>query len=108
MPDITNPQIVRFANEKARVLADAADSFYQTCLRFQQEWAAAVAAGVTFPSTTDLVADGSDVDGRKRVTANQLQGLKTLADSMVTYFQTGTPSRIAQIQAVSVNGASRF
>jgi hypothetical protein len=108
VPDITNPQIVKFANEKARVLADAADSFYSTCKRFQQEWAAAVAAGVTFPATADLLADGSDVDGRKRVTANQLQGLKSLADAMVTWFETGAPTRIAQIQAISVNGTPRF
>jgi hypothetical protein len=108
MPDIATPQVVVFANTRARVLADAADSFYQTCKRFQQEWAAALAAGVTFPNTTDLVADGSDVDGRKRVQGAQLNGLKTLADSMVTYFETGTPSRIAQIQQMSVNGLARF
>lgn len=108
MPDITTPQIVRFANEKARVLADEADSFYGTCKRFQQEWAAAVAAGVTFPSTADLIADGSDIDGRKRITANQLQGLKSLADAMVGWFETGTPTRIAQIQAISVNAVARF
>jgi hypothetical protein len=108
MPDVTTPQIVRFANDRARVLADAADSFYQTCKRFQQEWAALLAAGVTVPTTTDLVADGSDIDGRKRITANQLNGLKSLADAMVTWFETGTPSRIGQIQQISVNGQPRY
>jgi len=105
MPDITSPQLTRFANEKGRVFADALGTTYQTAKRFQQEWAALEALP---PDTADLFADGSDVDGRKRVTGAQMTALKTIADTMVTWFETGTPMRITQIQRLTVNDGPRF
>lgn len=107
MADITTPQIVRFANERARVFADILDACYLTAKRFQQDWAALVAT-ITVPSTADNIADGSDIDGRLRMTANQLQALKTQCDTIVSWFETGTPTRIAQIQQVCVNGRASF
>jgi hypothetical protein len=112
MPDITTPQVVRFSNERARVFCDAAEQLYLTAQRFQSEWAALV-AGFPVPSTTDNVADGSDVDGRKRITGQALNGLKTaFADPVITWFEGasgfGTLSRIDVIRRFSVNGAARF
>ncbi|MEO0250156.1 MAG: hypothetical protein ABIN58_11655, partial [candidate division WOR-3 bacterium] len=105
MPDITNAQIVRFANERARVFADALEEAYLTAKRLQDEYNA---LGVTIPDTADLVADGSDVDGRKRITGSHLVAIKSLADALVTYMEAGTPSRISRINQVSVNGRARF
>ena len=112
MPDITNPQHVSLMNARGRVLADVAESFYQTAKRFQQEWTAL--GGDTVPNTTDNFADGSDLDGRKRVTGALAHALKSLADAMVTWFETNatiggvTKTRIAWIQGISVNGQARF
>lgn len=106
MADITNPQFVKFANERCRPLADAAEQLYQTAKRFQQEHTA-MSAG-TIPNTADNFADGSDVDGRKRMTGAQAAALKSLADAMVTWFETGSPTRIAQLQQLTVNGQARF
>lgn len=105
MADITNVQHVLFANQRGRPLADSAEQLYQTAKRFQQEWAALALA---IPNTSDNFADGSDVDGRKRMTGAQATTLKSLADAMVTWFETGNPTRIAQIQQVTVNGQARF
>jgi hypothetical protein len=112
VPDITTAQVVTFANTRARVFADALEQVYQTAKRFQQEWAA-LTTTVTPPSTADQVADGSQAsaalpDGRKPLTGAQLTALKTTADQIVTWFETGTPTRITQIQQVTVNGAARF
>lgn len=107
MADITNPQIIKFANERGRLLADIAESLYHTSKRFQQEWVALVASTPIIP-TASPIADGSDTDGRKRVTDTHLVNLKSLADSMVTWFETGSPTRIAQLQLISVNGGARF
>ena len=112
MPDITNPQYVQFANQKCRPLTDSAEQLYQTCKRFQQEWVAI--AGDAIPNTADNIADGSDVDGRKRLTGAGAHALKSLADAMVTWFETNatiggvTKTRIAWIQTWSVNGQARF
>lgn len=112
MADITNPQIVKFANERARVFADSLEQTYQTAKRMQQEWAALIAT-VTPANTSDQVADGSHAsagqpDGRKPLTGAQLTALKAMADTIVTFFETGSPTRIAQIQQTTTNGGPRF
>jgi len=104
--DISNPQHVAFANTRCRPFADAVEQCYQTARRFQQEYAAVNGAGI--PNTADYFADGSDVDGRKRMTGAMAQTLKSFADSLVGWLETGTPSRITQVQQVSVNGVARF
>jgi hypothetical protein len=112
MPDITTAQYVQFANGRCRPLADVSEQMYQTCKRFQQEYDAVGAAGI--PNTTDNFADGSDVDGRKRLTGAGSQALKSLADAMVVWFETNatiggvTHTRIQWIQLWSVNGQARF
>ena len=114
MADIVTPEIIKFANEKARPQADVAGQLYQTCKRFQQEWAALLTNVGSVPNTTDQVADGSQAtagtsaDGRKPITGAQLNGLKSLADAMVTWFETGTPTRIVQLQQLTVNEQARF
>ncbi len=112
MADITNPLFVTFANARIRQLVDAAETMYQTSKRFQQEWTAFGADNI--PNTADNIADGSDVDGRKRMTGALAQAMKSLADAMVTWYETNatiggvTKTRIAWIQTVSVNGQARF
>ncbi len=114
MADITNPEIVKFSNEKGRILADAAGCLYQTAKRFQQEWTVLIANVTAVPNTADQIADGSQgtlatsADGRKPLTGSQLNGLKALADAMVTWYETGAPTRIAQLQLVTVNERAGF
>lgn len=108
MADITNPLAVKFANEKVRVTADVIDQLYETLKRYQTEYAA-VNGDTIYPATSDNIADGSDVDGRKRCTGNQCRAIKSLADAFVTFMEAGgPPSRIAQVKAISVNGHPRF
>lgn len=107
MADNTLPIAIRTANEKVRTAADSIESCYETLKRLQNEYAA-VNGDTIFPATADNIADGSETDGRKRVTNNQIRGLKTLTDAIVTFLEGGTPSRISQIKQISVNGLARF
>lgn len=113
MPDITNPQYVKFANERIRPTLDVSESMYQTYKRFQQEFTAYGAGGIP-NNDTDLFADGSDTDGRKRMSGSAAAAVKSLVDALVTYFETPvtiggvTKTRIAWVQSWSVNGQARF
>ncbi len=107
MPAITNVQVVKFSNDKGRRFADALEQVYQTAKRFNQEFDA-IDGSTSIPSTADLIDDGAALDGRKRVTANMLHGLKTTADNIVAWFEAGTPTRISRVQRMTVNGESRF
>lgn len=107
MPDITAPLAVRFSNEKARIFADSLVTTYETARAFSANWDALGLAAVV-PNTADLVADGSNIDGRGPVTGAKLNALKTQADAMITWFEAGTPSRITQFRQIAVTGSARF
>ena len=104
---ITNAQIVNFSNTKARVFADSLEQVYQTAKRFQQEYEA-IGGDNAIADAADVIVDGSETDGRKPINARQARALKTSADQIVTWFEAGTPSRISQVQRISVNGQARF
>lgn len=107
MPDITNPQAIRFVNERARIVADNTEALYETLKRFQSEYAA-VTGNNLFPDAADEIKDGAEQDGRKRVLASQIRAIKALADAMVTFMEAGNPPRINQVRAVSVHGSPKF
>ena len=107
MPDITNPQAVKFANEKARVFADALLSAITTAREFEAIYAAQ-AGDTLFPNSADLLADGSEVDGRPRVQAQMVRALRTAAQDLLTWAATGAPTRETRLRTIAVNGSSRF
>lgn len=107
MADIIDPAARRFANERARVVADAVEECYETLRRYQLDYAA-IGGDALFPDTADFVADGSETDGRKRVSSQRVRGLNALASAIMTFLDGGTPSRISQVRAISVNGRARF
>lgn len=107
MADNTNPQAVKFANEKARVLADALVTAIETATKFKGLYDAA-SMDTIFPATADNIADGSDVDGRGRVTNNAIRALYTVASNLITWGGTGTPTRLDQLRNIAVNGVSRY
>lgn len=107
MPDNTNPQAVRFANEKARVFADAMITSIETARALKSFYDANTLDGI-FPATADNIADGSDVDGRQRVTNNAVRALYTAASDVLTWAAVGSPTREARLRTIAVNGSSRF
>ena len=107
MPDITNPQAVRFANECGRVFAESLLSAIQTARVFSAMYNAQ-SGDTLFPNTTDNVADGSDIDGRPRLTGQAVRQLLTAATDILTWSATGTPSRETRLRALTHKGESRI
>lgn len=104
MPDITNPEAVRFCNEKARVLADLATRYYYTSLALLNEWDA-TGMGATIPNTADVVADGSDVDGRSRITGAMVHGLHDHVQAMVADLGANNNLKLDTLLQIEVNGS---
>ena len=107
MADITNPQAVAFCNNKARVFADSLLQAIQTARAFENDYAAQ-SGDTLFPATADLIADGSEVDGRPRVQAQVIRALRTAAQDMLTWAATGTPTRETRLRSIAVNGGSCY
>lgn len=107
MADITNPQAVHFANEKVRVFVEVLLSAAQTAEVFDEMYAA-LAGDTLFPNTADLIADGSEVDGRPRIQAQQVRAIRTIAQDLATWLATNSPTRLSRLRAATDKGESKF
>ncbi len=113
MPDTTDPQLAKFANERARTIADAITSLVLKMQSFQADYAAqGIAALITAAGNTNTIGDGSATDGRQRITGIQVQNLKAAIDQLVTSATvtavTGVGATPASVsQAIQVNGSTR-
>jgi len=104
MPDITNPEAVRFSNEKVRILADVAARYYYTAKAFANEWDA-TNMGAKIPNTADPIMDGSDVDGRSTITGSNVNGLKTHVDTMLADLEANSNTKLNILLKIEVNGS---
>lgn len=102
MPDITSPQAVRFCNEDVRPLADVMVGAYDSLKAFVAEWDAN-GLGAIITNTVDMIADNSDQDGRYQITGAKVNSMYTAANSLITWFETGTPTRISILRTIAVN-----
>jgi hypothetical protein len=106
MADIVNPQAVKFANDAVRPFADVLLSAIESAREFEAQYAAN-AGDTLFPNTADLIADGSETDGRFRVQAQTVRALRTAAQDLLTWAATGSPTRETRLRTVAVNAGSR-
>lgn len=89
MPN-TNPQAIRIANEKLRPAADRFGQLYNSLKALQAEaqaegWPALFAGGAS-----NVLSDGSDVDGRTPVTDADISGLITMASAFITWMEASS------------------
>lgn len=101
MPPITNPEAVRFANERSRPLADLVAGAFQAIQAYWQAWDAK-GLGAVIPNDSSVIADGSDADGRTPITGADLHQLKSLCDDLVM-MGVGENTKIPTVLKVSVN-----
>lgn len=101
MPDITSPDIVRWANEKARPLADLVAGAFQGMMLYAQAWDSK-GLGQVVPNDSSVIVDGSEFDGRTPITGSDLHELKVLVDDLVA-MGVGENSRIPVVLKVAVN-----
>lgn len=105
MVDITRPQAVKFANEKARVFADLVERTRRTAQQFLVD-VVAFESGTAGNADADVINDGSDVDGRNRVTKGNVAQLKFVAEQLVAALTIDDRQQI--VARWSVNGQPVF
>jgi len=102
MPDITNPQAVRFANEQVRHVADLWCSYYNAAKVATTIWAGQ-GLDAAIPNTADFVADGSEADGRGRLTGAKIVALKGILDTFIADAEAGGNAKRNAVFAAAVN-----
>lgn len=102
MPDITNPEAVRVANQKIRPLADAFGQLYFLCKQMQAEYVAQDWASL-FPDTADVVVDGSATDGRNQILSSDVRRVIDRTSEFITNLEATSSTKLNQILTVAVN-----
>ncbi len=109
---ITNPQVVKWSNERARVICDLITRLDYALTAYKADYdAAGITALVVAAGSSELIEDGSATDGRTRMIGSQLLGLKATIDQLRTNFDTavsGVGSTVSAVSAaIQVNGSPR-
>lgn len=104
MPDITNPQVRRFANEEARVVADRATEYYYKAKAFLDEWDA-TGMGALVPNTADIIIDRDQDDGRAWITGAMVHGLHDHLAVMIADLEANTNAKLNVLLQIEVNGS---
>jgi hypothetical protein len=95
MPN-TNPQAVFVANAKIRPLADLMGKLYNRLKSAQIEYTAEGWATL-FPADSEIIMDGSDLDGRTPITNSDIR----------TFMLTDAPAFLTALEASTNAGRNR-
>jgi hypothetical protein len=113
MPEITDSQIIKFANERARTIADEVARLHYAIEGWLADYTAqGISALITAAGATNVIADGSETDGRVRITGTQLVNLRAALLQVQTAVDTTTVSGVGVApfgiaNGIQVNGSPR-
>jgi hypothetical protein len=114
MAEITNAQVVKFANERARTMADEIVYLDRLIAAWLADWTAqGMSAAITADAagTTSNITDGSETDGRQRVTGTELVNLRAallqLQASLAAVVSGVGASPRSIADGIQVNGSTR-
>jgi uncharacterized membrane protein YjgN (DUF898 family) len=113
MAEITDPQVVLFANDRTRSAADKMEILYSILLAWQADYVAqGIAAKIVTAGASNIIADGSEIDGRQRITGNSIINLHAALTQLLTAWDTTLVTGVgATVKAVTdgiqVNGTPR-
>jgi len=103
MPNIDNPEAVRFSNEKIRVAADTLAQAYNLAGEVVQEWVANDMGSLIPNEAGDVIIDGSAVDGRHVISGADANNIINRLTELTTDYEAGGSAKLNTILGVAVN-----
>ena len=105
MAEITNAQVVAFANNRVRPLADKLNRARNEALEVLADYnAQGIGSLINAAGDSNLIADGSAVDGRPRMSGGDIYNLVTLIDALTTTSAFFTTDRATVVKKCVGNG----
>lgn len=101
MAEITNPEAVKFCNEKVRTAADKLAQLYYTAKSVSQEWTANNLGAIIAYDNMDLVVDGSAQDGRHPISGSDVNGLMNRLNEIVADMEASNSAKLNTVLAVA-------
>jgi hypothetical protein len=102
MAGITNPQAVRFCNERLRTAADKLSQAYNFAASVTKEWRSHGGTSLV-PNSTDAVVDGSAKDGRPPIVGSDVSNMINRLDELVADYEADNSAKLNTILKVAVN-----
>jgi hypothetical protein len=102
MADITDPQAVRFCNERVRQAADRFGQLYNWCCSVRDEWTAQDIAFL-IPNDSSMIVDGSQTDGRPLIFGDSVHTIKDRVVELIALMEASDNEKLNQILSVAVN-----
>jgi len=102
MAENANQQVVKFANEEVRQVADRFYQLYFRCKQLLANYNAGdIGTKITLAGAGELIADGSDLDGRTRITGGDVFNLITAATAFVAFVENGAVPPANRIDVIT-------
>ena len=104
MSEITNPEAVKFCNERVRIAANRLNSAYQFAKQVSAEWTANsdLATNIAYDNP-DVVVDGSATDGRHPISGIEVNNLMTRLNELIADYEANSSAKLNTILAVATN-----
>lgn len=99
---ITNPQAVVFSNEKIRPIADRYAQLYWLSKIVLREWTSNSLASI-IPNSAEVIADGSDADGRGQITGAMVNGLIANLTLLVNDLEAASSAKLNGLSQIAVH-----
>lgn len=107
MAEINNSQVVLFDNEQVRGMADSLYKAYWQAKQFLLNYNSdSIGSLINDAGSSNLVADGSEADGRTRITGGDIYNLVTAATAFIAFVEgesVATADRTTVITKPHVN-----
>ena len=102
MAEITNPEAVKFCNEKIRVAASRYAALYFKAKEIAAEWAANpdLATNMAYDNT-DLVVDGSAKDGRHPISGVDVNNIINRLNELVSVLEADGHAKLNTVLGVA-------
>lgn len=102
MPDITNPEAVKFCNEWVRPKADQFAQNYYAAKRIVNEWNAKSLSSI-IPNNTSTIIDGAAQDGRHVISGADATAIITRAQEVIADYEATSNAKLNTVQKVAVH-----
>ena len=102
---IDNPQAVKFCNERIRTAANRFAQLYYWLKAVAGEFVAQDMAS-KIPDTTDLVDDGSDVDGRPRISGADVNAFIQQASAFIADMEANSNAKLHAVLKIATRPAA--
>lgn len=107
--EIDDPQVVAFANNKARKMAEHIYSaYYSAKIVLQAYNSGAIGSKIDAAGAGNLISDGSANDGRTRITGGDIYNLITACEELIDYVEGNAVTTANRVDVITKPHVNHF